>query len=60
MEETDLRRIIGNHLKGITGVQGVNNHMGSRFTESQEKMGIILSELKKRNLFFIDRDILNL
>jgi len=33
---------------------GVNNHMGSRFTEDREAMHQFLDLLKQRNLFFID------
>ena len=54
MDETDIRRMLSSHLEQIHGVQGINNHMGSRFMESREKMAIILSELKKQDLFFID------
>ncbi|MDY7037413.1 MAG: divergent polysaccharide deacetylase family protein [Thermodesulfobacteriota bacterium] len=54
MDKTDIRRMLSSHLEQIPGVQGINNHMGSCFTESREKMAIILNELKKQNLFFID------
>ncbi len=35
-------------------VSGVNNHMGSAFTENAEKMKVALMEIKRRNLFFLD------
>jgi len=35
-------------------VKGINNHMGSRFTADEEKMRILLEEVKRRNLFFVD------
>ena len=35
-------------------IVGTNNHMGSAFTENAEKMKIVLKEIKKRNLFFLD------
>ena len=41
-------------LEDVPGAKGVNNHMGSSFTENREKMLIVLKELKKRNLFYID------
>lgn len=33
---------------------GANNHMGSRFTEDREKMGIVLDVLKENGMFFVD------
>jgi hypothetical protein len=33
---------------------GVNNHMGSRLTEDEEVMRLILTMLKERRLFFLD------
>ena len=54
MDETDIRRILEAHLSRIEGSRGVNHHMGSRFTERNDKMGIVLRELKKRNLYYID------
>lgn len=41
-------------LNAIPNIKGVNNHMGSSFTEYSEGMEIVLSEIKKRNLFFVD------
>ena len=41
-------------LSQIPFVAGVNNHMGSRFTKSEEKMVIVLAELKKKGLYYID------
>jgi len=54
MDEKDVRRIMNDHLNGIPGVRGVNNHMGSYFTVEEDKMRVVLSELKRRNLFYID------
>jgi len=33
---------------------GVNNHMGSKFTERQDEMKEVLKVVKKRGLFFVD------
>jgi len=54
MEEQEILRMLDQDLEDIPGVRGVNNHMGSSFTENREKMLIVLKELKKRNLFYID------
>jgi polysaccharide deacetylase 2 family uncharacterized protein YibQ len=42
------------NLGRFTGYAGVNNHMGSRFTEDDPGMRLVLAELKRLNLFFID------
>jgi polysaccharide deacetylase 2 family uncharacterized protein YibQ len=54
MSEPEIQRILDQDLKQIPGARGVNNHMGSSFTENREKMGFILQELKRRNLFYVD------
>ncbi len=35
-------------------VKGVNNHMGSLFTESAAKLDVVMRVLKERGLFFLD------
>jgi polysaccharide deacetylase 2 family uncharacterized protein YibQ len=42
------------NLQDIPHIQGVNNHMGSRLTESASQMNQIFSILKKHQLFFVD------
>lgn len=33
---------------------GVNNHMGSELTASKDAMGLVMQQIKQRNLFFVD------
>jgi polysaccharide deacetylase 2 family uncharacterized protein YibQ len=54
MDEKEIRAIMGKDLKKVPGVSGVNNHMGSYFTEREDKMTYVLRELKKRGLFYLD------
>ena len=54
MNEREIRQILDENLREITGAKGVNNHMGSSFTENREKMLLILQELKNRGLFYVD------
>ena len=54
MDEEKLLRQLSKDIQAIPYVKGVSNHMGSRLTEDPEKMRIILSELKRRKLFFLD------
>ena len=41
-------------LDGFKGYVGVNNHMGSKFTRDRQGMTIVLGELKRRGLAFLD------
>ena len=54
MDEHEIIKILTRDLREIPEALGVNNHMGSCFTESPDKMQIVLNALKKRKLFYID------
>jgi len=54
MNADEIMRVMDQDLRKIKGARGVNNHMGSAFTEDRGKMRIVLAELKKRGLFFVD------
>jgi uncharacterized protein len=54
MTDEEIRNILENYLDAFPQVAGVNNHMGSRFTENRDKMTLVLTLIKKRNLFFLD------
>ncbi len=54
MGEEEIRKQVRRFLDEFPGVAGVNNHMGSRFTQDRRQMGVVLDELKRRNLFFVD------
>ena len=54
MDEHELLQRVADDLKQVPGAIGVNNHMGSLFTENPDKMGVILRALGKAKLFFID------
>lgn len=45
---------MNNYFREIPQAVGANNHMGSAFTESREKMAVVLGVLKERGLFFVD------
>lgn len=42
-----------NRFEGIA-VGGINNHMGSKFTEDKEKLGVVMNILKQHDMFFLD------
>ena len=52
--EEQIRNIVALDLKSIAYARGVSNHMGSRATADPRVMGVILRELKKRQLYFLD------
>jgi len=54
MDENELRRRLQEDLAAFDGFVGINNHMGSRFTATRASMEVVLSELKKRGLLFLD------
>lgn len=54
MTDEEIRQVLNAHLKQVPGAIGVNNHMGSEFTASEEKMSALLHELKRRGLFYVD------
>ena len=37
-----------------TGMQGINNHMGSAFTENREALSAVMEILKEKKMFFLD------
>ncbi len=41
-------------LNEVPQAKGVNNHMGSALTEDGKAMAVVMAELKRRGLFFID------
>ncbi|MDR3423870.1 MAG: divergent polysaccharide deacetylase family protein [Alphaproteobacteria bacterium] len=50
----DLQQRFENALASFTGFDGVNNHMGSKFTAWPEGMTMVVDELQQRHLFFLD------
>ena len=52
--ETELLKRLAWGLDRFPGYIGINNHMGSRFTQDERGMGVVLAELKRRNLLFLD------
>ncbi len=54
MNKEKLRRQLMEDIEAVPYIQGVSNHMGSRLMEDPGTLKIILTELKKRDLFFLD------
>jgi uncharacterized protein len=54
MDGQTIQDILDENLSMFPYIRGVNNHMGSRATEDNRTMQIIMSELKKKGLYFLD------
>ncbi len=54
MEEARILSLLEDNIKTVPGLIGVSGHQGSEATEDKRVMRVILSELKKRDLFFLD------
>jgi len=54
MKKREIIEKFNQNLSTVPGVIGVNNHMGSKFTEDEKKMYILLKEIKRKKLFFFD------
>lgn len=55
--EMDSKTILKNLKKGLasfSGYKGINNHMGSDFTEYEAGMHLVLTYLKSKGLYFLD------
>lgn len=49
-----LRAQVRSGLAAVPGAVGVNNHMGSRFTEDAAGVDALMAELKEQGLFWLD------
>lgn len=54
MSSARIEEAIRSSLESHSHIVGVNNHMGSRFTEDEGSMRIVMKELNHRRLFFLD------
>jgi hypothetical protein len=50
----ELAARLAENLDRFSGYVGVNNHMGSRLTQDAGAMAIVMAELKRRDLLFLD------
>ncbi len=54
MSDEEIKTNFEQMLKKFPGIKGVNNHMGSKFTEDEQKMSDIMEILHQHDLFFLD------
>jgi polysaccharide deacetylase 2 family uncharacterized protein YibQ len=54
LSDREIRRRLDWALGRFGGFVGINNHMGSKFTQSAEAVGVVMRELRARDLLFLD------
>ncbi|MCL2469557.1 MAG: divergent polysaccharide deacetylase family protein [Alphaproteobacteria bacterium] len=53
-DAASLKAKLEKAFSSFQGYEGINNHMGSRFTLDQDGMAIVARTLKEHGLFFVD------
>lgn len=54
MDEKSILNRLRENLASVPYVSGVNNHMGSRFMEDGFRLGVVMKELGRQGLYFVD------
>lgn len=54
MAQEEIQRRMTEYLGRLDGIVGINNHMGSAFTEHADGLRPVMQALKEHNLFFLD------
>ena len=54
MSESQIRRILEASIAAVPHAAGLNNHMGSRFTQQAEGVNAVIRLLKERGMFMLD------
>ncbi len=49
-----IERIVSENIESMDFIEGVNNHMGSRFTSNAGRMDYALGPVREKGLFFVD------
>jgi polysaccharide deacetylase 2 family uncharacterized protein YibQ len=54
MSNEELKKQFDRDVASVPNIVGINNHMGSAFTENEPKMTLVLEWVKKRGVYFLD------
>ncbi|GFO70296.1 hypothetical protein GMLC_38750 [Geomonas limicola] len=54
MSDAEIADRVNSYFRSVPHAVGANNHMGSRFTQSAEKMEVVLKVLQGKGVFFVD------
>lgn len=52
--EDEIRGILRSNLAQVPGAVGMNNHMGSKATQDVRTMSIVLDEVRRAGIYFLD------
>ncbi|MEE8171708.1 MAG: divergent polysaccharide deacetylase family protein [Alphaproteobacteria bacterium] len=54
ISESEMMRRLSDNLARLAGYVGINNHMGSKFSQNRRAMSLVLDELEVRGLLYLD------
>ncbi len=54
MTDEEIVKILETILQQVPQAVGINNHMGSKFTEDEHRMGVIMQVLAEKGIIFVD------
>lgn len=54
MSPEEIRAKVEDNLRTVPGAIGINNHMGSKFTEDEPRMREVLKVVRKKDMLFVD------
>ncbi len=54
MSKEEIEKIIKDDMASVPNLKGINNHMGSKATESEYVLNILFDQIKKNGLYFLD------
>ncbi len=54
MEREEINRLLALNLSKLPQIDGVNNHMGSKFTRDRASLNVLMKGLSRRGLYFVD------
>lgn len=54
MSDEDIRETLKGAIASIPNLKGISNHMGSKATEDPRVMKVVMEELRKEKLYFLD------
>jgi polysaccharide deacetylase 2 family uncharacterized protein YibQ len=54
MSDKELKRQFERDFASVPNLVGINNHMGSAFTENELKMELVMAWVKAKDIYFLD------